>query len=252
MKNFITMIEKDSIEILKAESNHTFPLHSHESFCFGIVHQGRVIFEISNHKKILSKGMCYIIPSNVGVIITPLERYAYTTICFKNDKKDSLMNYQYEEYFPCISVEDQILQLCNRYLNGESATSFMSQIHSLLEPYRAPLTCNKKSDDYLILQGKEYIRQHLYEPFNLEQVADFLHISKYHFIRKFKQNVGVTPNQYYIQAKIYAAKQALKQNEKETDVAANLNFSDQSYLCNVFKKQMGISMKDFKQNFVQL
>ena len=99
---------------------------------------------------------------------------------------------------------------------------------------------------------KEYIRQHLYEPFNLEQVASYLHISKYHFIRKFKQKVGVTPNQYYIQAKIYAAKQALKQNEKETDVAANLNFSDQSYLCNVFKKQMGISMKDFKQNFVQL
>lgn len=72
MKNFITMIEKDSIEILKAESNHSFPLHSHECFCFGIVHQGRVIFEIGNDKKELSKGMCYIIPSNVGVIITPL------------------------------------------------------------------------------------------------------------------------------------------------------------------------------------
>ena len=71
MKNFITMIEKDSIEILKAESNHSFPLHSHECFCFGIVHQGRVIFEIGNDKKELSKGMCYIIPSNVGVIITP-------------------------------------------------------------------------------------------------------------------------------------------------------------------------------------
>lgn len=252
MKNFITMIEKDSIEILKAESNHTFPLHSHESFCFGIVHQGRVIFEIGNQKKVLSKGMCYIIPSNVGVSITPLERYAYTTICFKNDKKNALMNYEYHEYFPCIFIEDFLVNLCNHYLNGETAAYFMNQIHSILEPYRTQKTYSSISDVDFILQGKEYIKQHLHEPFNLEQVASYLHISKYHFIRKFKQHVGVTPNQYYIQAKIYAAKQALKQNEKETDVAANLNFSDQSYLCNVFKKQMGISMKDFKQNFVQL
>ena len=66
----------------------------------------------------------------------------------------------------------------------------MQQIHSFLEPYRIPLTDNKKADDILILQGKEYIRQHLYEPFNLEQVASYLHISKYHFIRKFKQKVA--------------------------------------------------------------
>ena len=32
-------------------------------------------------------------------------------------------------------------------------------------------------------------------------------------LRKFKQKVGVTPNQYYIQAKIHAAKQALKEND---------------------------------------
>lgn len=252
MKNVITMIEKDSIEILRAESKHTFPLHSHESFCFGVVHKGNVIFEIGNQKKSLSKGMCYIIPSNVGVSITPLERYAYTTICFKNDKKDFFMNYHYEEYFPQISAEEQISQLCNHFIDGETATYFMNEIYSILEPYMLTKENRLESDDELILQGKEYIRQHLCDRFNLEQVADYLHISKYHFIRKFKQQVGVTPNQYYIQAKIFAVKQALKQNEKETDVAANLNFSDQSYLCNVFKKQMGISMKDFKQNFVQL
>lgn len=252
MKNIITMTEKDSIEILRAESNHTFPLHSHESFCFGVVHNGKVIFEIGNQKKTLSKGMCYIIPSNIGVCITPLERYAYTTICFKNDKKEQLMNYYYEEYFPDISAEEQISQLCHNYVDGKTAQYFMHEIHSILEPYMLEKEYKFAKDDELILQSKEYIKQHIYEPFNLEQVADYLHISKYHFIRKFKQKVGVTPNQYYIQVKIFAAKQALKQNEKETDVAANLNFSDQSYLCNVFKKHMGISMTDFKQNFVQL
>lgn len=287
MKNIINMFEKDSIEILTAESSHSFPLHSHESFCMGIVNQGKVRFRIGEQEKVLSRGMMYLIPSNVGVVITPVERYGYTTICFKNEKKEYLMQYRYEDYFPefmlplsslqqqngeyshQLAGEDTSLQtddeddrlhfdaeaylkkLCDDYRQGGTSEDYMRGILSILRPFMLEKDRTQEEKDDFIELAKEYIRQHIYERFNLEALAEHVHMSKYHFIRKFKQKTGVTPNQYYIQIKMFVAKQALKQNEKETDLAAELNFSDQSYMCNVFKKQMGISMTDFKEHYIQ-
>jgi len=37
MKNYINFYEKGSIEIVFGQSSHCFPLHSHESFCVGII-----------------------------------------------------------------------------------------------------------------------------------------------------------------------------------------------------------------------
>lgn len=243
------MFEKDSIELLQAESSHTFPLHSHECVCLGVVNGGKVKFQIGDQEKVLEKGMNFLIPSNVGVTITALQRYAYTTICFKADKKEYLMNYDYEDYFPNISKEGTIMSLCEKFKADGDSEYYMNQMVSILRPYM--LEKKKKSEEVYdeIEKAKEYIRKHIYEHFNLDELAEYIHMSKYHFIRKFKKETGVTPNQYYIQAKLFAAKNALKQNEKETDVAANLNYTDQSYLCNVFKKQMGISMKEFKSNY---
>lgn len=254
LKNIIKMFEKDSIEILKADSSHSFPLHSHECFCLGVVDRGRVCFTIGKQERILTVGMCFLIPSNVGVMIEPVERYGYTTICFKNEIKEYLMGYDYDDYFPrlCTKTDGNCLELlsslCDSYTAGDTRQIFMDGILSLLKDFMKEKKISGTTDD-IVEKGKAYIRACVDEKFNLDELADYVHVSKYHFIRIFKERTGVTPNQYYIQAEIFAAKQALKENKKEVDVAANLNFTDQSYLCRVFKRQMGISMRDFKSNY---
>lgn len=250
MKNNIKMYEKGSIEILHADSSHSFPLHSHECFCFGVVKGGRVHFKIGEQEKLLSKGMTYLIPSNVGVIISAAERYSYTTICLKNEIKDYLMQFHYTGYFPQTGADAQIGALCANFINGGSPEIFLKEIFRYLQmeaDEKRPADAENREIE-LVEKGKKYIRDHVYEKFSLDDLAGYVHVSKYHFIRLFKKHTGVTPNQYYIQAKLYIAKKELKRNEKETDVAVDLNFADQSYLCNLFKKQMGISMKDFRNN----
>ena len=73
MKNKITMVEKSYIEILVAKSGQSLPLHSHECFCLGMVQRGTVTFRIGDQEKVLTRGMAYLIPSNVGVTITTKE-----------------------------------------------------------------------------------------------------------------------------------------------------------------------------------
>ena len=60
---------------------------------------------------------------------------------------------------------------------------------------------------------------------------------------------GTDPTETPTSTKEFATTETVKQNEEEKNVAAELNFTDQSYLCNVFKKRMGISMKEFKENY---
>ncbi len=87
------------------------------------------------------------------------------------------------------------------------------------------------------------------EDFDLDELCNYVHMSKYYFIRVFKKQTGVTPNQYYIQAKLFVVKKRLKDGAKLTDLSAEMNFADQSYLSNLFKKRMGISMKDYMNNY---
>lgn len=249
MKNKIQMFEKDSIEILIAESEHTLPLHSHECFCFGIVFSGEVHFRINDQEKLLKKDDLFIIPSNVGVTINAKERYGYITMCLKNDIKDSLMQFDYKDYFMNVESPDCIYEACDAFVNGGSRDEFLKSILPFLMRVQTEKSLDEKKNDEVVNKAMEYIKSHVYDDFNLDEICEYVHVSKYHFIRIFKKRMGVTPNQYYIQAKLFVAKQMLKQNEEEKNVAAELNFTDQSYLCNVFKKRMGISMKEFKENY---
>lgn len=247
------MLERDSIELLRADSSHAFPLHSHECFCLGVVDRGRVRFTIGTQEKLLLPGMIFLIPSNVGVVIEPVERYGYTTICLKNTLRDAMMAYDYPAFFPALGPDGaaRLTALCDAYRAGGAQQNFLAGIDALLAGHRRERP-GPGPADAAVEQAKAYIRAHTHEKFDLDVLAEVVHLSKYHFIRVFKAQLGVTPHQYYIQAKIFAAKRALTQNESEADVATELNFADQSHLCRVFKRQMGISMRDFKNSYRKL
>jgi AraC-like DNA-binding protein len=71
-------------------------------------------------------------------------------------------------------------------------------------------------------------------------------------VKVFKKEMGVTPNQYYIQVKMHLIKKEIMEYQKAVDLAMEYNFNDQSHLCNLFKKQMGISLLDYKKSFQRL
>lgn len=254
MKNRIDFYEKNSIEILFASSSHTFPLHSHECFCFGVVEEGCVTFSINGNCKMLRPGMAFIIPSNVGVSIQAEGHYRYITICMKNKWKESLKHLQFKDYFLEFSTSEEIRRICMNYIKSGSAEAFVQSILFLMQPVtvKGPEKCEKKATSGIVETAGKYICEHAEEKFSLDVLAGIAHVSKYYLVKLFKKEMGVTPNQYYIQAKIRMAKEKIMSPQKEVDVAMELNFNDQSHLCNLFKRQMGISLQNYKKSFREL
>lgn len=252
MKNVIKFYEKGSIEILYAQSRHCFPLHSHESFCVGAITKGTALFTINNEKCLLKESMAFIIPSNTGISITSDSEYNYITICFKNEFKKRVENTNFNKYFIEMNFPEEMSVLCDIFKENNDEEQFFDSILKLIDSSIEPdylLERNEPSE--IVLSVCEYIKKNADQKFDLDNLARSFYLSKYHLIRIFKKEMGVTPNQYYIQAKMRLIKSEIFIVKSITDLAIDLNLSDQSHLCKLFKKQMGISIQDYKKNLVR-
>ena len=91
-----------------------------------------------------------------------------------------------------------------------------------------------------------YIDDNLAQKISLVDLAAIAGLSQHHFARAFKQSLCSSPHQYIIQTRVVRAQQLLKNTEKDiNEVAIACGFSNQSHLHRHFKKQTGITPRQF-------
>lgn len=109
------------------------------------------------------------------------------------------------------------------------------------------------TDDIILSHGImnkaiEYINQNIFKEITIDEICNFLHISKYYFCRQFKKNTGMTVMNYILKTRITLAKDMLlNHNLSITDVSMKCGFSSVSYFCRVFKADTGITPLKFKK-----
>lgn len=86
-----------------------------------------------------------------------------------------------------------------------------------------------------------HIESHLGEPLSLESLAERAHISKYHLVRLFREQTGLTPIQYVRYRRLLRARSLLQENKSVTAVCQECGFSDYSNFIRAFKAQFGLS-----------
>lgn len=103
-------------------------------------------------------------------------------------------------------------------------------------------------EDNRIAKTVLYIRKHLNEAIELEKLAEISCLSKDHFIRLFKKELGTTPLQYINQKKIEKAKLLLITEELAVkEIAFQLAFDDYSYFNRLFKKTTGVTPQEYRR-----
>ena len=98
-----------------------------------------------------------------------------------------------------------------------------------------------------LTQVFDYIDAHLDQNLQLEDLAQLLDLSQFHFSRLFKQSVGLSPYQYLIEQRIERAKQLLKQTSQSIlDIALNCGFNSHSHLSKQFRQVTGMTPKAYR------
>lgn len=99
---------------------------------------------------------------------------------------------------------------------------------------------------YQLKQVVDYAHSYMQLNIGLHEMAGLVHLSPYHFGRLFKQTVGKSPYQFILHLKIDCAKKLIKKNNGPiSEIAYQLNFSDQSHFSNAFRKATGISPRQY-------
>ena len=94
-----------------------------------------------------------------------------------------------------------------------------------------------------------YINQHLSEDLSISSLASRCFLSKYHLMRKFKSYTGYTLHQYILQKRLYMAKSMLSKGETMTSISQRAGFNDYSTFVRAFKKEFGLSPRDYVKEF---
>lgn len=76
---------------------------------------------------------------------------------------------------------------------------------------------------------------------DLETLAREYGVSRYQALRTFKERFGLPPHQYLTCVKVNYARELLRRGHTAAEVAATLNFSDQSHLGRHFRRLLGMT-----------
>ena len=147
-----------------------------------------------------------------------------------------------------MSLSDSYIQKCELLNDVTSLTNL--QYRMVLDfTERVERIRLGKHPSKLTIDVSNYIQHHLSEPITTEEIAKHLFLSRSRLSVKFKQEAGITLNDYILSEKIEEAKRLLRYSGKSMlSISLYLGFSSQSHFSRVFKKYTGITPNEYKES----
>lgn len=96
----------------------------------------------------------------------------------------------------------------------------------------------------------EFLSKNYWKNISLNDLSELIGISKYHLLRSFTKQKGISPYSYLEAVRINEAKKFLEQGISPLEVALKTGFTDQSHFTNFFKKFIGITPKQYMRIFI--
>lgn len=100
--------------------------------------------------------------------------------------------------------------------------------------------------DTLLLRAKDYIHDSVADDITIDELSQVASISKYHFIRLFRKQFGLTPHKYILNLKVNRARVLLEAGAPPSEVAQQFGFFDVSHLNRHFKRSFGVTPKQYQ------
>lgn len=243
-------------------SSGQFTKHFHDTYTIGLTHDG--IFKSKYEKKVI---FSY---KNSSKIINPGEMHAGDSNSWKYTNfypSIELISEIYEQVFfekriPIFTehiINDITLYtllynfFISTYNNVDKMiieTNMINALSYLIRNYTdMTKEYNYSFDNKKIIKNSiTYIKDSLETNISLDDLAINSNLSKYHFLRVFKNHTGITPHKYILIQRIEKSKDLILKGMNISSVAYTAGFSDQSHLIRSFKKIYGYTPNDFKQN----
>ena len=125
-------------------------------------------------------------------------------------------------------------------------TLFFAYLNILCGRKESQLLGEYVEEHPLVKQVVAYVEEHMEEQVSADQLSSEVHMSKYHFLRKFKLLTGVTPHSFVMNKKLIRACELLSRGETISNVWQKTGFGDYSVFLRNFRAAFGVSPGQYR------
>lgn len=242
------------VDLLHAQfSHHAYPMHSHEYYVLALVERGAQYFRLGKKTYLTPPGgLIFLNPgdSHTGEPDSGGYRYRalYPKVEHMQDAARELGLSQAVPLFPHPRRNHPGLAAQFRRMHAllmcaepglEAETAFVSTLAELLRTFgdvRPPAV-----RPATVQRALAYIHENFTRPITLDELAAVESLSRYHFLRSFRNQVGMPPHTYIENCRIAAAQRLLAKGLPLAQVAVELGFSNQSHFTRRFRQTLGVT-----------
>jgi AraC-like DNA-binding protein len=140
-----------------------------------------------------------------------------------------------------------------RITDTHLASSYTYQFIMELGRYSLSTQRNREGWPPKIKMAASYMETHYGSMSSLDELAENLHVSKYHLLRTFADVTGMTPNDYVNRIRIDMAMDLLRQSDDSIEaIARRIGYSSGSYFIKVFRGLTGMTPGAFRSGHESL
>lgn len=228
--------------ILTSHTAREYPWHSHaHHWIIGLVCSGQVFLGTREKEQPVGRGNSFIVPPNVAHCLKVATDTALAVLCLNSGK----------------NIEEKIHSLVSNLLCSEDEYSFASEFH--------PSDFGRLQENALMLSKLrgferfafaltpavhaviERIQERPEEPLSLDAMAAIAGYSRWHFLRLFQKEVGMTPHAYQMICRLRLLRALLRADTAAAEAAVSAGFSDQSHMHRIFKLHHGLTPGQFRK-----
>ncbi|MWV42725.1 ABC transporter substrate-binding protein [Paenibacillus sp. HJL G12] len=149
-----------------------------------------------------------------------------------------------------VTSSEQLLTLCRKIIDHwtsddpadrfASEAGFQDVLHLLFK--------RRDQHENILEHVRQYMELNYPESFSVDSLAKMAGMSRYHFMRTFKERYGQSAMDYLMQIRMNQAKQLMEDGHALRQIAEKVGYKDAQYFSSQFSKQFGISPSMYVAN----
>lgn len=222
-------------------STISYPLHNHVSvLTIGIILDGSVVLTTNKETRVYKQNETFAVFPYVPHSISAHNSYTLLSLCIDKNAINDV---------EVATIQKRIGLLLMQSLNMGKINQYqILQLLNCLDEIADFSDWHLKDHNPYIHDLKRKLELYPECKLSVEEMAQNAFLSKFHFIRSFKAEVGLTPHQFQIQNRIRKAQRLIHESDTITEVALTTGFCDQSHFIKQFEKYVGLPPLTYKSS----
>ncbi|MDB2042426.1 AraC family transcriptional regulator [Clostridium perfringens] len=126
-----------------------------------------------------------------------------------------------------------------------------SLLYALIEEFPKPFEYKDKELHTYIQDALNFINSNYMHSITVQEIADYVNLSRSYLYKMFIKNLGISPQRYLINLRMYKATLLLKGTKLPIgEVASNVGYSDSLLFSKTFSKHFSMSPLNYRNNQV--